>query len=61
MAATSTVGISRLVLYRREQAVMLEPRDKGIVLWTLRYGDEVRDRNNYFGEHQAAGNPIPSS
>jgi DNA end-binding protein Ku len=50
MAATGTVGVSRLVLYRRERAVMLEPRDKGIVLWTLRYGDEVRDEADYFGE-----------
>lgn len=48
MAATGTVGISRLVLYRRERAVMLKPRGKGIVLWTLRYGDEVRDENEYF-------------
>lgn len=43
MEKTGTVAISRLVLYRRERAVMLEPRDRGIVLWTLRYGDEVRD------------------
>ncbi len=50
MAATNTVGISRLVLYRRERAVMLEPRSKGIVLWTLRYGDEVRDADDYFGD-----------
>ncbi|MCO5156763.1 MAG: Ku protein [Aquamicrobium sp.] len=49
MAATGTVGISRLVLYRRERAVMLEPRDKGIVVWTLRYGDEVREAEDYFG------------
>jgi DNA end-binding protein Ku len=27
------VGISRLVITRRERAVMLEPRGKGIVLW----------------------------
>ena len=43
MAATGTVGIARVVLYRRERAVLLEPRGKGIVAWTLRYGDEVRD------------------
>lgn len=43
MQATGTVGISRLVIRRREQAVLIEPRGKGIVLWTLRYGDEVRD------------------
>ena len=27
---------------------MLQPRDNGIVLWTLRYGDEVRDSDPYF-------------
>ena len=48
MAATGTVGISRVVLYRRERAVMLEPCGKGIVAWTLRYGDEVRDDAPYF-------------
>jgi DNA end-binding protein Ku len=50
MKATKMVGISRLVLYRRERAVMLEPRDAGIVLWTLRYGDEVRDPKTYFAD-----------
>lgn len=49
MSATGTVGIARLVLYRRERAVMLEPRGRGIVVWTLRYGDEVRDDAGYFG------------
>jgi len=48
MAAQDMVGISRLVISRRERAVMLEPRGKGIVLWTLRYGDEVRDEDAYF-------------
>lgn len=48
MAATGTAGISRLVLYRRERAVLLHPRGKGIVLWTLRYGEEVREAANYF-------------
>ena len=48
MAAEDMVGISRLVISRRERAVMLEPRGKGIVLWTLRYGDEVRDEDAYF-------------
>ncbi|MDE1149862.1 MAG: Ku protein [Azospirillaceae bacterium] len=49
MAATGKVGISRLVMYRRERAVMLEPHGAGIVVWTLRYGDEVRDPAGYFG------------
>lgn len=48
MASQDMVGISRLVSGRRERAVMLEPRGKGIVLWTLRYGDEVRDEDTYF-------------
>lgn len=48
MVSTKTVGISRLVMYRRERAVMLEPRGKGVVLWTLRYGDEVRSEGELF-------------
>lgn len=53
MAASGMVGISRLVMYRRERAVMLEPRDMGIVLWTLRFGDEVRDEKDYFEDIDA--------
>jgi DNA end-binding protein Ku len=48
MEARKMVGISRLVIARRERAVMLQPRGKGIVLWTLRYGDEVRNEDAYF-------------
>jgi DNA end-binding protein Ku len=53
MKSTDTVGISRLVLYGRERAVMLKPRAKGIVLWTLRYGEEVRDSADYLGDERA--------
>lgn len=49
MAATETVGVSRLVLARRERAVMLEACGKGVVLWTLRYGDEVRRAGETLG------------
>jgi len=48
MTATGKIALSRVVLYRRERAVMLQPRGKGIVMWTLRYGDEVRDATDYF-------------
>jgi DNA end-binding protein Ku len=48
MAVKGVVGISRVVMYRRERAVLLEPRENGIVLWTLRYGDEVRAADDYF-------------
>ncbi len=58
MAAADVAGIARLVLYRRERAVILEPRGKGVVLWTLRYGDEVRDTEDYF---VAAGKEKPEA
>jgi DNA end-binding protein Ku len=48
MVKSNTRAISRVVLYHRERAVLLEPRDKGMVLWTLRYGDEVRDEAEHF-------------
>jgi len=54
MAVTGMVGIARLVLSNRERAVMLRPRDKGIILWTLRFGDEVRDPAEYFDKIEKA-------
>lgn len=48
MSGSAVYGLARLVLYRRERAVLLVPQDRGLILWTLRYGDEVRDASNYF-------------
>ncbi|MXN44129.1 Ku protein [Shinella kummerowiae] len=48
MKSDKVVGVSKLVIGRRERAVILEPRDDGIVLWSLRFGDEVRPEENYF-------------
>jgi DNA end-binding protein Ku len=48
MEAEDVVGVSRVVLGRRERAVVLEPRGEGIVVWTLRFGDEVRPESEYF-------------
>ncbi|ARQ13212.1 ATP-dependent DNA helicase Ku-type domain-containing protein (plasmid) [Rhizobium etli] len=62
MESEDMVGISRLVITRRERAVMLQPRGKGIVLWTLRYGDEVRDEDTYFadiGDEKADSDMMP--
>jgi DNA end-binding protein Ku len=56
MREKGVVGISRLVMNRRERAVLLEPRGKGIVLWTLRYGDEVRDPKDFFKDIDPARN-----
>lgn len=58
MDASHTRAVSRVVLYHRERAVLLEPRGNGIVLWTLRYGDEVRDHKAYFaGIKEKTGDP----
>ena len=48
MVATGKVGLSRVVLHRRERPVMLEPRGRGIILWTLHYSDELRRPEGYF-------------
>lgn len=56
MRATETVGVSRVVLYRRERALMIAPCGKGIIAWTLRYGDEVRDADAHFPT-EAGGKP----
>ncbi|MBV9287610.1 MAG: Ku protein, partial [Hyphomicrobiales bacterium] len=48
MRSTGTVGVSRLVLHRRERAVLLKPRGQGIELWTLRYGEETRSPRDVF-------------
>jgi DNA end-binding protein Ku len=49
MRAKNVVGLGRVVLYRRERIVMLEPRDKGLVAITLRYPYEVRADDEVFG------------
>jgi DNA end-binding protein Ku len=48
MKDQDVVGVSRVVLGSRERSVILEPRDEGIVVWTLRFGDEVRPEGDYF-------------
>jgi DNA end-binding protein Ku len=50
MRDQDVVGLAHVVLYRRERVAMLEPRGKGILATTLRYGSEVRDDRGYFDE-----------
>ncbi|MBB3165666.1 Ku protein [Rhizobium laguerreae] len=57
MRADKVFGVSKLVMGRRERAVVLEPRGEGIVLWTLRFGDEVRPEENYFEEIDEQADP----
>ena len=35
-------GIGKLALYGREYLVAVQPRDKGLVMYTLRHAEEVR-------------------
>ncbi|MBY3536806.1 Ku protein [Rhizobium laguerreae] len=57
MRADKVFGVSKLVMGRRERAVVLEPRGEGIMLWTLRFGDEVRPEENYFEEIDEQADP----
>ena len=50
MRAKKVVGLGRVVLYRRERIVMLEPRGKGLVARTLRYAYEVREDSEVFDD-----------
>lgn len=49
MRGKNLVGLARVVLYRREHLLMLQPRGKGIVGTLVRYKNEVRDEDKYFG------------
>jgi DNA end-binding protein Ku len=44
------VGLARVVLFRRERILMLQPRGKGIVATSLHYANEVNASANYFDE-----------
>lgn len=48
MQAKKMAGLGRLVIYRRERIVLLEPYGKGLLATLLRYQDEVRSPTTYF-------------
>ncbi len=48
MRASGKVGVSRIVIGRRERACILRPKENGIALWTLKFGEDVRDDSAYF-------------
>jgi DNA end-binding protein Ku len=50
MRSKGLVGVARVVLYRRERLLMLQPRGKGIVGTLLRYKNEVRNEKDYFDD-----------
>ena len=50
MSAKKKAGLARIVLYRRERPVVIEPLGKGMVLTTLRYDSTVRQPDTVFDE-----------
>jgi DNA end-binding protein Ku len=54
LAETGRIALGRVVMHTRERLVALEPRDKGIIVYTLRMGDEVISPRHAFDEIPAA-------
>ena len=52
MREKNKVGLSRVVLSSRERLIALAPRDKGLLVMTLRNADEVRDASEFFTDIQ---------
>ena len=48
MRAAGQIALGRVVMSTRERLVALEPRDKGIIAWSLRSNAEVRDPDEVF-------------
>lgn len=58
MAQSGKLALGRVVLHQRERLMALEPRGKGIVAYSLRTYDEVRNPSDYF-DAIAASKPDP--
>ncbi|MEO6340493.1 MAG: Ku protein [Caulobacteraceae bacterium] len=48
MGQTGQIALGRVVLHTRERLLALEPRDNGIVAYSLRTRDEVRKPSDFF-------------
>jgi DNA end-binding protein Ku len=49
MGTAKKVALARLVMHQRERILALEPRDRGILAYTIRAENEVRDPAEIFG------------
>src|SRR3569833_1101667 len=56
MEKSGKVALGRLVMHQRERLMALEPRDHGILAYTIRNQREVRQADEIF-EHIKAGKP----
>jgi DNA end-binding protein Ku len=54
LAETGRIALGRVVMHTRERLVALEPRDKGIIVYTLRMGDEVVQPKDAFEDIPAS-------
>ncbi len=54
LAETGRIALGRVVMHTRERLVALEPRDKGIIVYTLRMADEVVQPHEAFEDVPAA-------
>jgi DNA end-binding protein Ku len=45
-ALADRAGVGKVALHGREYLVALRPRDRGMVMYTLRHGDEIRSMKN---------------
>ena len=50
MKRTDRIAIGRVVMHTRERLVAIEPRDEGLLAYTLRTKDEVRDADEAFDD-----------
>jgi DNA end-binding protein Ku len=48
MKRTDRIAIGRVVMHTRERLMAIEPRDEGLIAYTLRSKDEVRDAGEAF-------------
>jgi DNA end-binding protein Ku len=49
MEKAGKIALGRLVMHQRERLMALEPRDRGILAYSLRSNREVRDAHDVFG------------
>jgi len=54
LAEAGRIALGRVVMHTRERMVALEPRDKGIIVYTLRMGDEVIPAKDAFSDIPAS-------
>ena len=54
LSEAGRIALGRVVMHTRERLVALEPRDKGIIVYTLRMGDEVIPAREAFADIPAA-------